>query len=467
MNRTTLIMVVLAAGSVGWAFSKRPQELAAAQYEDTGEALFPGFTDPSLATSLQVVAYDNESAAPVEFSVKQKDGRWVIPSHDDYPADGTERMGKAAASFIDVKKDLYYGDKAEDHAAFGVLDPRGEEGDGEAKGQRITIEDASGTVLVDVIVGKSIPDKQGWYYVRNPDEKRVYGTRLELDISTNFADWIEKDLLHVERDEFVEMIYSPYTVDEAQGKVIGADAAIHAVIDPASGDKKDWILAEGATAPDGKALDSMKVRQMLTALANIKIVGVRPRPPARNLLEAKLQLQQKGFFIAADPQAPVIYGNEGQLTAFTKDGVAYTVFFGEVTHETGIALSAGKGEGEAATEEEVTPEVKPEGEGDDTSRQASRYIFVNIGYSPDKDLTLAEGGASEADPATPDPADPEGKDEDKPKAKSAERAQELAQRFDQWFYVIADTSFTQIHKSTDELFKDAKKDEGGAGGPPD
>jgi hypothetical protein len=33
--------------------------------------------------------------------------------------------------------------------------------------------------------------------------------------------------------------------------------------------------------------------------------------------------------------------------------------------------------------------------------------------------------------------------------------------------VIADTSFTQIHKNTDELFKDAKKDEGGAPDPGD
>jgi hypothetical protein len=469
MNRTTLIMVVLAAGSVGWAYSKRPQELAAAQYEDTGDALFPDFTDPSLATSLAVVAYDEESAAPVEFSVKQKDGRWVIPSHEDYPADGTERMAKAAASFIDVKKDLYYGDKAEDHAAFGVLDPQSTEGDGTAKGQRITIEDASGTVLVDVIVGKAIPEKQGWYYVRKPEEKRVYGTRLELDISTSFADWIEKDLLHVERDEFVEMIYSPYTVDEKEGKVIGADKPIHAVVDPASGDKKDWILGEGSTAPDGKALDSMKVRQMLTALASLKIVGVRPRPQPRSLLEARLQLQEKGFFIAADPQQPVIYGNEGQLTAFTEDGVAYTVFFGEVTYETGIALSAGK-EGEAPAEDEPpSPEVKPEGEAEDTSRKASRYIFVNVSYDPSKDKTLAEGGASE-DPAADPAADDKGQggEEDAAnKKKSAERAQALAERFDTWFYVIADTSFTQIHKNTDELFKDAKKDEGGAPDPGD
>lgn len=457
MNRTTLIMLALAAGSVGWAWSTRPQALPAAQYEDTGDALFPTFTDPSLATSLQVVAWDEESATPVTFSVKQKDGRWVIPSHEDYPADGTERMAKAAASFIDVKKDLYYGDKVEDHAAFGVLDPAEGEGEGDAKGQRITIEDASGTVLVDVIVGKAIPEKQGWYYVRMPAEKRVYGSRLELDISTSFADWIEKDLLHAERDEFVEMIYSPYTVDETQGKVIGADQAIHAV---AGADPQSWTLAEGQPAPAGKELDSMKVRQILTAMANIKIVGVRPRPPARNMVEARLQLQSKGFFVAADPQNPQLFGNEGQLTAITKDGIVYTLFFGEVTYETGIALTAGNAE-EATPDDEgegVSPEVDtpPEGEGD-TNRKASRYIFVNIQYDATLDKSLA-GGTSAAEGGTggAEPVEPEPEADDADDAKGAERAQELAERFDQWFYVISDTSFTQIHKAPEELFKDAK-----------
>src|SRR5262245_33838419 len=128
MNRTTIIMVALALGCMGLAYSMRPVAPPKAQFEDTGEALFPGFTDPTTATGLAVVAWDEKEAKVVRFEVEQKQGRWVIPSHNDYPADGTERMGKAAASFIDVKKDRYYGDSVADHAAFGVLDPDGAEG---------------------------------------------------------------------------------------------------------------------------------------------------------------------------------------------------------------------------------------------------------------------------------------------------------------------------------------------------
>src|SRR5690606_16705813 len=146
----------------------RPVELPPVQFEDTGEVLFPQFTDPTTATALSVVAWDEDEAKVVTFEVEQKEGRWVIPSHNDYPADGTERMGKAAASFIDVKKDRYYGDDPADHAAFGVLDPEGAEGKDDEKGQRITIKDASGTVLVDIIVGKEIDERPGYYYVRMP-----------------------------------------------------------------------------------------------------------------------------------------------------------------------------------------------------------------------------------------------------------------------------------------------------------
>ncbi|MEX1368217.1 MAG: hypothetical protein AB1Z98_34120, partial [Nannocystaceae bacterium] len=156
MNKSTIIMVVLALGSAGAAYSMRPQPLPPVQFEDTGEALFPEFTDPTVASNLEVVAWDEDEARVVTFQVMQKEGRWVIPSHNDYPADGTERMGKAAASFIDVEKDRYYGDNPADHAAFGVLDPDGDEGKGDEKGQRITIKDASDTVLVDIIVGKEV-----------------------------------------------------------------------------------------------------------------------------------------------------------------------------------------------------------------------------------------------------------------------------------------------------------------------
>jgi hypothetical protein len=468
MNRTTIIMVALALGSMGLAWSMRPIDLPPVQFEDTGEPLFPQFTDPTSATGLAVVAWDEDEAKVVRFEVEQKQGKWVIPSHNDYPADGTERMGKAAASFIDVKKDRYYGDDPANHAAFGVLDPEGEEGKGDEKGQRITIKDASGTVLVDVIVGKEIKERPGFHYVRMPSgdgSKRVYGSELKLDISTKFEDWIEKDLLKLERDELVSMVYDPYTVDEVEGRVTGFNPVRAEATDPGASSKRDWKASEGTEVPPGKELDSMKVRQMLTQMASLKIVGVRPRPQVRNIIEQQLlaqEMKRKGFFIVptADGRAQ-LYGNEGTLSAVTEDGIVYSLLFGEVTYESGISLSAGveptasEGDEGKGVVEEGVEEAAGEGEGD-TNKQASRFIFVDVAYDETLDRTLS-GKASSEEGGEPDPAEPEAAnpEDEKKKLAGKERAQKLRERFDQWFYVISDSSFKQIHKSRDELFKDA------------
>jgi hypothetical protein len=450
MNRGTTILVALALGSAALAWSMRPKDLEAATFEDTGDPMFAGFTDPALATSLEVTTWDEKTAKVQRFAVEQKQGRWVIPSHNDYPADGTERMGKAAASFIDTKRDLYYGDNAAEHAQYGVLDPTGSEGKGDEKGKRITIKDASGAVLVDVIVGKAIPDKQDYFYVRFADQKRVYGSRLDLDISTSFTDWIEKDLLHVKKDEIVMMLYDPYKVDEKQGKVLDSKP-IRADFKDVDG-KEDWVVAEGVEVPEDKVLDVGKVRQIVTAIANIKIVGVRPRPKQLTF-EA---LQSKGFFVSMSQGGQRLFGNEGEARVVTKDGVVFSLYFGEITHESGLALTAGSEEEGASEPESGESGGEAEVGEDGEKKQANRYMFVDIAYDATLDTTK--------DAPEEPPMDEEGaEDEDKDKPKGEARARQLQKRFGEWFYVISDMSFKQIHKDRSEMFKAPPADKKPAG----
>ncbi len=101
----------------------------------------------------------------------------------------------------------------------------------------------------------------------------------------------------------------------------------------------------------------------------------------------------------------------------------FTLYFGEVTFASGEVLSAG-GEGEEQGE-------AAEG----ANARANRYMFVGVGYDPRRDL-----GAGE----TPDPGQLRGQD----------RAQALAERFNKWFYVIPDSSFTQLHKDPADFWRD-------------
>jgi hypothetical protein len=436
MMRTTTIFVVLAALSAGAAWSMRPVDLPPPQFEDTGELLFPGFEDPSSAVSLDVQQWDKEGSQLSAFSVAFKDGMWVIPSHNDYPADATERMAKAAAGFIGVRKDLLRSDDAKDHAALGVLDPAGADGEGEQKGMRVTIRDASGTNLVDVIVGKKLDDKPGFRYVRTPDSSRVYASRMELDLSTDFIDWIEKDLLKIKRDEVVALTSNSYRVDEDSGKIEGHNPLRFEQRAGEGGAKPAWSLVQTAKGnngealgegtaplaelPKGKVVDESKVRQMISGLDNVKIVGVRPQPERLT----QRALLKKGFFLSQDLKQ--LFGNEGQLGALTRDGVSFTLYFGEISYDTGLALSGG--EGEASTESSAA---------EDDAKKAHRYMFVSVGYHPELDKS----------DQLPPPAEGE--------IRGEARAQLLRKRFDRWFYVVANSSFEQMHKGADDLFKDA------------
>jgi hypothetical protein len=408
--------VLLAAAGVGTALAARPSTLPPARFEDTGLPLFQGFEDPTLATSLSVVEWDDKAAKLRRFQVEQKQGRWVIPSHHDYPADGTERMGKAAASLVGVLRDIYYGDNPAEHGTFGVLDPEDAAGGGAEKGRHITVKDSGGAVLADVIVGKEIADKQGFRYVRLAGDKRVYGARMELDISTDFAQWIEKDLLGIERDDVVAVDYDPYTVDEAVGRVVGTDPlhfrrAEGPPDDSGGATKPTWQLAETSKVPAGKIVDDAKLTQIVGAVDRLQIVGVRPRPE-RLTLQA---LQSKGFFVNTGTGR--LFGNEGEIHVADADGVVISLFFGEVTAESGLALTSG------------TEEAGAEAAG---GAGSNRFLWVDVGFDPAR--VLAAGNADEG----------------------KKRAETLRSRFGGWFYVIADSSFQQIHKARDELFK-AKK----------
>ncbi len=468
MNRMTLVSVVIAVASAAGAYSMIPKPVEFKPYEDAGGLLFENFNDPSQAAYMQVIKYDDKQAKFVDFKVEFKDGRWIIPSHNNYPADGTERMGKAAASFIDVRKDIVRSDRPEDHAEFGVLDPESPDGEAEEKGTHVIFKDEAGTVLVDVIVGKRVDGKQGYHYVRKPEEKRVYAVELTLDISTNFGDWIEKDLLKIERDDIVELVSDAYSVDEASAKIVGSDPLVVRELPvPAEEEgptQKDWLPVEGVTLPEGKIVDSAKVRTVIGAIDRLQIVGVRPRPQR---LTAGL-LQSKGFFVTPDGRR--LIGNEGEVQVVCKDGVVYSLYFGEVVFGEGLAVTAGTEDGAEAT---------PEAGGEDAEKKANRYMFVDVSYDPSADRTrktpatqgadtsAAEGAGADGggkDAQGKEGADAEGKTPEAPPAdelapgeepEGAKRALELRKRFDKWFYVISDSSFKQIHQTKADFLKDA------------
>src|SRR5258707_1171087 len=107
--KKTLVFVGVALALTGTAvLATWPRGASPEAFSDQGQPFFSTFKDPTIASSLEVVDFDEATADPRAFQVmlkgSGKDARWVIPSHHDYPADAKDRLAKTAAGVIDLKK---------------------------------------------------------------------------------------------------------------------------------------------------------------------------------------------------------------------------------------------------------------------------------------------------------------------------------------------------------------------------
>ena len=231
------------------AIVSAPRRAAPDAFFDVGEPFFPEFTDPEAAATLEVIEFAEEQAAAIPFKVTNRNGLWTIPSHHDYPADGEERLANAAADVISVIKDDFRSDNVADHEALGVVDPTDETVSTlQGRGSRVTFRAADERVLADLVVGRPVPGRPGLRFVRAPAQKRVYAARFEADISTAFEDWIETNLLEVERDQVDRItLQDEDVVDTGPFAVRRNQRAFVAPDDPGNGDS---VIARVFDLPD-------------------------------------------------------------------------------------------------------------------------------------------------------------------------------------------------------------------------
>jgi Domain of unknown function (DUF4340) len=416
-TRRTLYFAGVAVLLAGLAFATAPRQKMPEAFFDQGEQFFPDFEDPNSARSLEVVDWDEATGAAVPFKVTFEGGRWTIPSHHGYPADGKDRLAKTAAGLIGITKDDFRTDNTADHEAAGVIDPldnsvqtpRG-------RGRRVTIKGENGAVLADLIIGKAFEGRENFHLVRVPGQKRVYGTRINVDISTKFKDWIEADLTMIEKDEIDRVELKDYSIDERSGRLDQRDV----VVLTKSGE--EWKMTG---VPAAKELDTYKVNNLVSAVDGLTIEGVRPKPDGLTTSlsrasggisitqEDLMSLQDHGFYFSRDGR---LVSNEGEVQFHTKDGVMYTLRFGEVAFGQGTALSAGD-----------SVETRAPGQTGE-----NRYLMISASL----------------DPSLKDPKEIEA---------AKKRAEDLNGRFAKWYYVISADSFDSVHLKRKDLLRDKPK----------
>jgi hypothetical protein len=466
--KKTLAFVAVALVLTGAAVVRLPDRTGTnAVFNDQGQPFFPEFKDPLACTDLEVIEYDNSTASVRPFKVMFKDGKWVIPSHHGYPADAKDRLAKTAAGVTDLTKDTIRSDRVEDHESLGVLEPDALDVKTPltGRGKRVTLRDKSGRALADFIIGNEVRDRPGMRYVRVPGQKRTYGVNVKVDLSTRFADWIETNLLKIDSGRIRKVTFDNHKVDPERGRLVKGDEETVSRKDSADAWKLDKEV------PAGQEVNTEKLSGLTTALADLKIVGVRPKPPglSRELkltstndvkatTNADLQsLVSKGFY----PTKDGLFSNQGDVKVKTDEGAVYTLRYGEVVFATGEDLSAGgKEEGkpkEAAKKAEGTTE--------------NRFLMVTVAFDPalvpeptkpKEDLVIPDDPFQKApdDPkrvaeekAAKEKADREKADRDKQLADAEKKVKELSDRFADWYYVTPGDSFRSIALSPADLVR--------------
>jgi len=432
------------------AFLTAPRGITPDAFLDQGEAFFPEFTDPNLATTLEVIEFDEETAAARPFKVTFNQGRWTIPSHHNYPADGEDRLAKTAAGVIDIRKDDFRSNNVADHEACGVIDPLDQTVTTlQGRGKRVTIKGESDQVLADLIIGTRLEGRDNLRFVRLPDQKRVYVARIDIDISTRFEDWIERDLLQVNQRDIQQISLKDYSINERTGTINQRDVVILDRTD-------DTWSADGMSS--NQEVDSTKINDLLMAIEELPIVGVRPKPEglSQNLSRpeeesaispaAVLSLQSKGYYFTRNGD---LVSNEGELEVGTSQGVIYALRFGEILYGTGDSVTAG-----ADTSNQDETERGP-GE--------NRYLFITTSFDPKQFPEPAQPGSTdylnkpEEDWTDSDRKNKELKDRHDEWQQKMTEGQELSDqlnaRFADWYYVISSSSFDKVHLKRDDLVK--------------
>ena len=394
-----LAAVVVAAAAVVVDPSKSTPDI----FDDVGELFFAEFTDPQAPRSIEVIDYDEATATATPLKVEFLDNQWVIPSHHSYPADAEERLAKTAAALIELRKDRVVSDLPQDHATYSVVDPLDQDATSLAgRGKRVRILDEHSGVMADFIVGAEVEGRRGYRYMRIPDQRRTYEVKTEADVSAQFRDWIETDLLKVSPFDLRRIEINRYTINERLGRIENRQNIVLT--------QKDSKWQYGGSEPNSDTMSSLT-----TALDGLRIVDVQPKPEglsedlkAREGIQPTREnfrsLQSKGFF--PNPYTGQILSNEGEILVDSKDGLRYVLRFGEIAPG-----GSGAGDGE-------------EGEGE------RRFVMISVTFSEQR-ATAHEGDAE----------------------KGRELADELRARFAEWYYVISGADFGKLRPGRSELRK--------------
>jgi len=352
----TLIFLAVAVVMGGLAYVSRPAPATSVPEEQVNQPLFPEFTDPLQAESMQITRFDSDRGQIRRFEVANTSDGWQITSKGGYPANATEHMTQAANSLVDLKVLRIVSDLPGQQAEYGVVEPNANaiSAADEGVGQMVTIEDKSDKTLANLIVGAADKEDPQLRYVRVPGRDRIYLVRLDPTVfSTEFSDWIDKDLLQLNPFDVASLRFRNYTMQAANNRInvlpqMDATVAFDAeqsswkllsLQETSASDKTQLAAAELGS---GEKLNTEKLDEIRNSLDDLTIADVFRKPEQlaevlkkgeglKGLKQEDLPtLFANGFFPYQMPgeTEPQLVGLNGELVIETQDAIRYRLLFG-------------------------------------------------------------------------------------------------------------------------------------------
>ena len=406
-NAKTMTFVAIGLCAIVLGLATAPSSAEVDETTLNGVNLTKAFDNPDAAKRLRIVRFDEDTATLREFDVAEKDGLWSIPSKDGYPADAAKQMAEAATSLMDRKIMQVASKNAGDHEEYGVIDPLSPKLEPGQKGvgTRVTMSDAQSKPLVDLIVGKPVRDAEGQRYVREAGRDVVYVIEIDpAKLSTNFEDWIEKDLLKLNAFDMQQVEIKDYSAE--MGLVMGPNGrpSIGVAWDPRADMTLAYNDADAKWSPiklqkfdakkgqngeyvdftlaDDEELNAETLNALKSALDDLKIVDVKRKPQGlsenlkagedfMNNREALQDLMTKGFAATASPdgKSQEMISSDGEVIATLKNGAEYVLRFGNLTN-----VAGGGQDKDAKPADQATAADGTDNKADKSD--VNRYLFV-------------------------------------------------------------------------------------------
>lgn len=422
----TISLIIIAVALLVAGFATRPSAPTPAKRTLEGGRLFAGkLDDPLKIKRLRIVTYDDMAGKAKEFEVAQKDGVWSVQPQN-YPADAKDQMAAAVAALVNVDVLGVAGEKPEDHALYGVVepDPAKEQSGVSGLGKLIVMEDGANKPLARLIIGKEDKPKGGddfsggqakFRYVRIPGDNVVYRAKMAADkFNTKFENWVEIDLLKLNPWDISNIELRDYSASlglTSQGLGVRLDR--RADIDLKFNDKDSkWVLEKllkytknkptEEKLTDKEELNTVKLNEMKTALDDLKIADVARKPAQLSAdLKAQLDFTQNneavqslatmGFLPVPINNEVEILSDNGEVIVGMKDGVEYVLRFGKIAgieskgddEKAGDASAKGdKSAGEKSDAKKDEAGADPLKVTEKSGASVNRYVMVMARFNP-------------------------------------------------------------------------------------